>query len=58
MATRVTDPDMMDDEGTSLVRYAVPREIANAVAFLSSTEANFISGQVLPVDGGLTLHAL
>ncbi len=58
MATRVTDPSMMDEEGPSLVRYAVPREIANAVGFLVSLEAGFISGQVLPVDGGLTLHAL
>ena len=42
----------------SLVRYANPSEIANAVAFFSSLEANFVSGQVLPVDGGITLHAL
>lgn len=58
MATRVTDPKMMDESSPSLVRYANPSEIANAVAFFSSIEANFVSGQVLPVDGGLTLHAL
>jgi NAD(P)-dependent dehydrogenase (short-subunit alcohol dehydrogenase family) len=58
MATRVTDPDMMNDDKASLVRYGNPGEIADAVAFLSSLEGKFISGQVLPVDGGWVSHAL
>jgi 3-oxoacyl-[acyl-carrier protein] reductase len=29
-----------------------PEEIAAAVAFLCSTQAGYISGAVLPVDGG------
>jgi NAD(P)-dependent dehydrogenase (short-subunit alcohol dehydrogenase family) len=58
MATRVTDADMMNDEKASLVRYGNPGEIADAVAFLSSVEGKFISGQVLPVDGGWVAHAL
>jgi 3-oxoacyl-[acyl-carrier protein] reductase len=32
-----------------------PEDIANAVAFLSSAEANYITGQVLCVDGGMVM---
>jgi 2-hydroxycyclohexanecarboxyl-CoA dehydrogenase len=58
VATRVTDADMMDDQKASLLRYGNPGEIADAVAFLSAVESKFISGQVLPVDGGWVAHAL
>ncbi len=40
---------------TPLGRLAEIEDIANAVLFLSSDEAKFITGQVLRVDGGLTL---
>jgi NAD(P)-dependent dehydrogenase (short-subunit alcohol dehydrogenase family) len=33
-----------------------PVDIANAIAFLCSDEASFITGQALAVDGGLTLQ--
>lgn len=56
LATRETDPHMME-EGPSLDRYATPAEIADAVAFLAGPDSRFISGQVLRVDGGLTLYA-
>ncbi len=55
LATRTTDPAMMD--GVSLERYAKPAEIAGAVAFLASSQAGFVNGQVLRVDGGMTLFA-
>jgi len=55
LATRTTDPSLM--EGVSLERYAKPQEIANAVAFLASGAAGFVNGQVLRVDGGMTLFA-
>jgi len=53
-ATRPTDPKMMETND-SLIRYADPEEIADAVAFLAGPQAKFIHGQVLRVDGGLTL---
>lgn len=38
---------------TPLGRLAAPQDIANAVAFLASEAAGFITGQTLAVDGGL-----
>lgn len=37
-------------------RTGTPDDIANAVTFLCSDEATFITGHALPVDGGLTLQ--
>jgi 3-oxoacyl-[acyl-carrier protein] reductase len=40
---------------TPLGRFGTPEEIADAVAFLASDEAAYITGQVLAVDGGLVM---
>ena len=40
---------------TPLGRFGTPEEIANAVAFLASDDAAYITGQVLAVDGGLVM---
>jgi NAD(P)-dependent dehydrogenase (short-subunit alcohol dehydrogenase family) len=37
-------------------RLGKPNDIARAVVWLCSEEASFITGQVLPVDGGWTVH--
>jgi len=42
-------------EGSYLKRLAEPEEIARAILFLASGEADFITGQVLLVDGGFSL---
>jgi 3-oxoacyl-[acyl-carrier protein] reductase len=52
--TRPIDPALLADDGT-LVRYGAPRDQANTVAFLCSPAARYIHGQVIRVDGGLTL---
>lgn len=40
---------------TPVRRLGEPRDVANACLFLASSEADFINGAVLSVDGGLTL---
>lgn len=57
LVTRPIDQQMAQ-EGISLDRYGNPREIADAVAFLSGNEAAFITGQVLRVDGGFLVTPL
>jgi 3-oxoacyl-[acyl-carrier protein] reductase len=38
------------EEGT-LERYGRPHEIASTVAFLAGPEAQYVSGQIIRVDG-------
>jgi len=40
---------------TSLGRFGTPEEVANAVVFLASDNASFITGAVLNIDGGLAI---
>ncbi|MCI0582959.1 MAG: 3-oxoacyl-[acyl-carrier-protein] reductase [Chloroflexi bacterium] len=51
-------PQNLQDEinaRTPLGRFGTTEEIANAVAFLASDEAAYVTGQVLAVDGGLVM---
>jgi 3-oxoacyl-[acyl-carrier protein] reductase len=51
-------PDPLKEEITNrtpLGRFGTTEEIADAVAFLASDEAGYITGQVLAVDGGLVM---
>jgi 3-oxoacyl-[acyl-carrier protein] reductase len=51
-------PEVLEDaEKVSLLgRIAEPEDVANVVVFLCSDEARHITGQVILVDGGFTLH--
>lgn len=40
----------------ALKRIETPEDLANAVVFLASEEASFITGQTINVDGGWSLH--
>ena len=42
-------------DGSYLKRMAEPEDIAKAILFLASEDANFITGQLLLVDGGFSL---
>lgn len=53
----VTEPQrkyMLDN--TPLARFGTTEEVAAAVSFLCSPEAGYITGQVLAVDGGMSMH--
>ena len=65
VAPGVIQTDMLDElppellpqlaEQTPMGRLGTPADIAAAVAFLASPEADFITGQVLTCDGGFIL---
>ena len=52
--------DTTDDKNelknqTPLNRLGTPEDIANMAYFLASDDADFVTGQVITVDGGFTL---
>ena len=56
-AFQFTNPSMRNRmiERTAFKRPGEPEDIANAIAFLSSKEASYITGVALPVAGGIDL---
>ena len=40
------------------VCWAEPRDVSNAVLFLASDEARYITGTALPVDAGILVRAI
>lgn len=61
----VIDTDMLNEYNdedkqelknqTPLMRLGTPEDVANAVYFLAGEDSNFITGQVITVDGGFAL---
>jgi 3-oxoacyl-[acyl-carrier protein] reductase len=43
-------------ERIPLLRVGNPQDIASSVAFLASDDASYITGQVIYVDGGITMQ--
>jgi Dehydrogenases with different specificities (related to short-chain alcohol dehydrogenases) len=54
LAMAVHTQDIIDayHDAIPLNRYGTENEIANAIYFLASEKASYITGQILAVDGG------
>jgi NAD(P)-dependent dehydrogenase (short-subunit alcohol dehydrogenase family) len=42
--------------GVPMDRLGRSEEIANGIVFIASDDASFITGHILNIDGGLTIH--
>ena len=49
--------DLSSNKGIPLQRLGNPEEVANAIAFLGSSDASYITGAQLEISGGLSKHA-
>ena len=54
----MSDPEKMKEwvKNYPLGRFGIPEDVANACLYLASDESSFVTGSMLPVDGGYTSH--
>ena len=55
MTSAVIEKNLSAEGKIPLKRFGTPEDIAPMVVFLSSKQASYITGQVIAIDGGLTL---
>ncbi|MBX5441067.1 MAG: SDR family oxidoreductase [Solirubrobacteraceae bacterium] len=55
--TRALDPEIFEERVASVAlgRAGTPEEVAEAIAWLASDRARYVTGQVLGVDGGMVI---
>ena len=45
------------DFATPITRQGTPEDVAELALFLASEESSYITGQIIPIDGGLSVQA-
>ena len=55
MTLSLLNKDTKISDKIPVKRIGTPEDVANVVAFLASKKADYVTGQVLSIDGGLTL---
>jgi 3-oxoacyl-[acyl-carrier protein] reductase len=55
MTSALIDKNPSMEDRIPMKRLGIPEDVAGAVAFLASKKASYITGQVIAIDGGLTL---
>ena len=56
-AGRATERGKKIIAGTPMGRYGDPRELAGAIIYLCSAAASFVTGTILPIDGGYNAYS-
>jgi 3-oxoacyl-[acyl-carrier protein] reductase len=61
IVSKMTDvlPDSVKENYLSnipLKRFGTPEEVANVIGFLASDDSNYVTGQVINIDGGLVMY--
>ena len=56
MTDKLTDDVVTSiEERIPLRKFGTPKDVADLVVFLATNEGNYITGQVLQVDGGMVI---